>query len=98
MSGITVAGTAQTGPIRTFVTNGRGLTPEEVAELALRKLIGIADTAAPAVRDQARMFKDQLRPVLIHYMKQAIASDRTTLSNKLTELGYKDLAANIQHL
>jgi hypothetical protein len=87
-------------PIKVDVvaTSGRGLTPEEVTDLALNKLISISDTAPPEIAAQAKAFKERMRMVLVHYMRQAIASDRTTVYNALKREGHSDLAELIRRL
>jgi hypothetical protein len=77
--------------VQVFATSGRGFTPEEVAERALNKIIYVGDQAHPLIRDQAQAFKEHIRQVLVHYMKEAIRSDRTTLANTLTEAGHPEL-------
>ena len=49
-------------PIKVDVvaTSGRGMTAEEVAELALNKLISISDTAPPELAAQAKAFKERM--------------------------------------
>ena len=79
-------------------TNERGFTVEEVAEDLLNKLIFISGEAHPAIRDQALAFKDQIRPVIVHYMKQAVKSDRTTLAAQLSSQGHIDMATIIRKL
>lgn len=79
-------------------TSGRGMTPEEVADLAMSKIIHVADTAPPEIAAQAKAFKDRLRAVVIYYMKQAVASDRTTVYNALTDAGHPELAELIRRL
>jgi hypothetical protein len=86
------------GPVMVETTSGRGFTPEEWTERLLNKLIHIADTAPPAIRDQAVAFREAMRPAIVHYMKQAINSDRTTLSAKLREAGHNDVADLIGRL
>jgi hypothetical protein len=82
----------QVGEVKAYTTSGRGLNVEELADMAMRKLIHVADTAAPALQDQARMFKQQVRALMIAYMHQAIKSDRTTLYNKLRDAGNSEIA------
>jgi len=83
---------SQVGDVKAYATSGRGLNVEELADMAMRKLIHVADTAAPALQDQARMFKENVRVLLIQYMHQAIKSDRTTLYNKLRDAGNSEIA------
>lgn len=79
-------------------TSGRGHTPEELAKLAVDKIIHISDDAAPEIAAQARAFRDKINNVMVYYMKQAIASDRTTVYNMLQEAGQPVLAETIRRL
>lgn len=83
----------QLGNVKVLATSGRGATPEELAELALDKLIYVGEHAHPALRAQAEAFKDAIRAVLIHYMHEAIRANRVTIANKLREAGYSELTA-----
>ena len=82
------------GEAKVMSTQGRGMTPEEIANLALDKILHVAEKAHPALKEQARAFKEELRKILVLYMRQAIKSDRTTLFNKLKDAGLTN-AANI---
>ena len=84
--------------VNVMTTNGRGLTPEEVTELALSKLISISDSAPPEIAAQAHAFKDRMRLVITYYMKLAIASDRTTVYNAIKDAGHPDLAQIIRDM
>ena len=79
-------------------TNGRGFTPEELASRCADKLVSVADTAPPAIRDQARAYKASVEKVVAHYMREAIASDRTTVYNALKDAGHPELAELIRRL
>jgi hypothetical protein len=72
-------------------TDGRGHTPEELADFAVNKIMYVSKDANPLIRDQAQAFKDYIRQVLVKYLKQAVQSDRTTLANKLRKAGHSDL-------
>jgi hypothetical protein len=79
-------------------TEGRGFTPDEVAERCVAKLISVADTAHPAIRDQAKAYKAHMEKVVAFYMREAIRSDRTTVYNALVDAGHPDLAEAIRRL
>jgi hypothetical protein len=79
-------------------TNERGFTPEEISEDLLNKLIFVSTEAHPAIREQAVAFKDQIRPLIVHYMKQAVRSDRTTLAAEFSKQGHHDTAEIIRRL
>ena len=70
---------------------GHGHTPEQIAEMALAKIIYVAQDANPLIREQAEAYKNNIRQVLVQYMKKAIKSNHTTLANKLHEAGHSEL-------
>tara|TARA_R110000751_G_scaffold217383_1_gene320413 strand:- start:335 stop:622 length:288 start_codon:yes stop_codon:yes gene_type:complete len=74
-----------------MTTSYGGMTPEQVAELALAKIIYVGKDASPLLKEQAEAYKDSIRKVLVHYMKQAIKSNHTTIANKLHEAGHSEL-------
>ena len=88
---ISTAGGALLGDIKAVYVSGRGFTPEEVAEMALEKIVYIGENSHPAIRDQAEAFRDNIRVVLVRYMKQAVASHNTTLANRLRDAGHPEL-------
>jgi hypothetical protein len=88
---ISSAGGALLGEIKAIMVSGRGFTPEEVAEMALEKIIYIGASANPVLRQQAEAYKEQLRAVLVRYMKQAVASHNTTLVNRFNNAGHPEL-------
>lgn len=87
-----VNGASLVGAVQAFGTHGRGLNVDELTDLALRKIIYIADTCHPEIREQANQFKERMRPVIARYMHQAIKSDRTTLYNQLRGAGFPEVA------
>jgi len=79
------------GDVEVITTQGRGFTPEEIADQALAKIMYVSKDANPLIRDQAEAFKENIRHTLVYYLKQAVRSDRTTLANRLREAGHSDL-------
>lgn len=86
------------GSFMVKTTSERGFTVEEIAEDLLNKIIYISADAHPAIRDQAIVFKDRIRPAIVYYMKQAVKSDRTTLAAQLSKQGHLDMAEIIRRL
>jgi len=84
--------------VQVHTTTGRGFTPEEVAARCVEKLLYVSDAAPPAIRDQARAFQAQIEKLVAHYMREAIASDRTTVYNALKDAGHPELAELIRRL
>jgi hypothetical protein len=83
--------TGNIGNVMVMATEGRGFTPEEIAERALDKIIFVGSQTHPAIREQAEAFKDNIRRVLIFYMHEAVRSHNVTLVNKFTQAGYPEL-------
>lgn len=79
-------------------TQERGFTPEEITEDLLDKIIYVSMDAHPTIREQALAYKDRIRPVILHYMKQAVKSDRTTLAAQFTKQGHPEMAEIIRRL
>lgn len=82
---------ADVGSIVIHKVDHRGFTPEEIADQALDKIIYVGDNSHPAVRDQAQAYREQIRGVVLFYMKRAIQSHNTTLANRLREAGHPEL-------
>ena len=74
-----------------MATEGRGFTPEEVAERALDKIIYVGSHTHPTIREQAEAFRDSIRQVLVFYMHEAVRSHNVTLANKFTQAGHPEL-------
>lgn len=71
--------------------DGRGWTPEEISERALDKIIYVGGNSHPAIRDQAEAFRAQIKLVLVHYLKEAVQSDRATIATQLRAAGHPEL-------
>ena len=76
--------------VKVMTTSGRGFTPEEVAERALDKIIAVGGNSHPLIQEQAMAYRDQIRKVLVFYMKEAIRSHHTTLANKFRRAGHPE--------
>ncbi|NBT77299.1 MAG: hypothetical protein EBT04_02365 [Betaproteobacteria bacterium] len=84
------------GVIARVSPHGRGWQPEQIAERFIIRLLHVADTAPQPLRDQAYAFRDQAQLLAIHYMREAVQSDRTTIINRLSESGFHEAAAFIE--
>ena len=86
------------GDIAVQTTDNRGHTPEVLAVNAVAKIISIADTTDPVIRQQAEAFRERMYHVIVHTLKQAIKSDRTTLYNELLSQSHCDMAEILRKL
>jgi hypothetical protein len=84
--------------VQVNTTDNRGLTPDELAEQCVEKIIAVSDSAHPAIRDQARAYSKHLERLVTYYMRQAIHSDRTSVYNALKDAGHPDMAELIRRL
>lgn len=79
------------GNVKIMTTEGRGFSAEELAERALDQIINVGENAPPVIADQARAFRDNLREVLVYYMREAMRSRNVTLAAKFTKAGFPEL-------
>ena len=84
--------------VQVHTTNNRGANPEELAARCANKLMYVADTAPLAIREQAIAFKEHIEKLVAIYMREAIASDRTTVYNAIKAAGHPDLAELIRRI
>lgn len=75
------------GEVKTMTTQNRGLNADEIVELLMPRLLYVADTAPPAIRDQAQAFKLNIARLVRHYVVQAQKSQNTTICNLLEQAG-----------
>jgi hypothetical protein len=79
-------------------TSNGGHPPEFWAKRCSERLLAVAESAPPVVREQARAFKDQMEEVVLFHMKRAIQSDRSTVGHLLTEAGQPKLAELVRRV
>ena len=79
-------------------THRRGFTAEELAQQCAEKIVSVADSAPPEIRDQAVAYRGRIERLIELYLKQAIQSDRTTVYNALMDAGSPQLADLIRRL
>ena len=92
------SGSAGVGSVAVATTNNTGLDPEYWAERCLDRVVYVAGESNSVIKQQALEFKDEIRLALIHYIKQAVRSDRTTLYNMLLKQGEKEMAELLRRL
>lgn len=83
------------GDINVITTEGRGHTPEEMADLAVEKIIYVGKDSHPAIIEQARAFKAHIHAVLVEYFHRAQEQERVTITAKLHRQGLSDVASII---
>ncbi len=81
-----------------MTTNGRGQTPEELAERALARIIHVGEGSHPAIIEQAKAFRNNIHAVLVDYLQQAQVSERTNIIAALDRSGNTDISNIIRSL
>ena len=71
-----------------------GLSCEDLAELCTDKIIAVADNAPPAIREQAKFFRERVQRAVFEYLKQAKLSERATCIQICAQGGEQN-AANL---
>jgi hypothetical protein len=86
------------GNIMVATTQNKGHDPEFWAEQVTNKIVGISETAAPHIRQQAEAFRSHVYQVILQGMKNSIRSDRVTITNQLRQQGHQAMANIIKEL
>lgn len=88
----------EVGSLGVTTTDNRGLSVDEVSEMAVNKIISVSDTAPAPIRAQAHAFKDACKKIVMYYMQEAVKNHICTICNQLEQQGQKDLANIIRRL
>jgi hypothetical protein len=75
-----------------------GLTNEQIADLAVDKIVSISDEAPAHIRQQANQFREHLKNVMYHYLLLARSEERGTIIQALLSGGQKETAELIRRL
>ena len=86
------------GTVSVFTSTNGGHTPEQVAEMALNRIIQVNESAPPVIKEQALAYKDRLKEILIYYMNSMAKSERTTIWALMKKQGHDDIAEIIRRL
>ena len=84
-------GNVSVGAFEVHTTQYRGHTPEELANMAVGKIMYVGKDSHPLIRDQAEAFKGYIHKVLVEYLNKAVRCDRDTLAHRLRQAGHPEL-------
>ena len=93
-----LAGVSELGNALVFTSDNSGHSPDQMAEMALNKIMIVSDTAPPVIRDQAYAHRQRLKEVLVFYMNKMCQSERTTIWALMKKQGHEDMAEIIRRL
>jgi|TARA_X000001382_G_scaffold115306_1_gene93987 hypothetical protein len=86
------------GDVMVYTSNESGHSPEQIADMALNRIMSVSENAPPVIRDQAMAHRDMLKEILIYYMKSMAQSERTTIWALMKKQGHHDIAEIIRRL
>jgi hypothetical protein len=89
---------SEIGDALVFTSNNGGHSPEDIAEMALNKIMTVSETAPPVIREQAYAHRQRLKEVLVFYMSKMCQSERTTIWSLMKQQGHDDMAEIIRRL
>ena len=81
-----------------LLPQNKGHDPEFWAQAAAGRIVSVGGSCHPVIAQQAEAFKEAVRATALHYIKEAIKSDRTTLIAELERQGHKDMADILRSL
>ncbi len=91
-------GISTVGSVNVMTSDKGGLSNEQVADLAVDKIVSISDEAPAHIRQQANQFREHLKHVLYHYLLLARKEERGTIIQALKSSGHKEMAEYIRRL
>jgi|TARA_R100000544_G_C2213979_1_gene53523 hypothetical protein len=91
-------GTSSVGSVNVMTSDKGGLTNEQVADLAVDKIVSISDEAPAHIRQQANQFREHLKKVMYHYLLLARKEERGSIVHILRSNGQKEMAEYIRRL
>lgn len=79
------------GGVSVMTVDHRGWSVEEIAQRAADKIVYVGEQSHPVVREQAIVFKEQVKAVVAAYIGEAVEQERAALARKLTQAGHSEL-------
>jgi len=88
----------EVAPVSVMTSNNGGLSDEQIAQMAVDKIVAVSDNAPDVIRDQAHVFKENVKKLLFHYLILARQEERATIVHTIRNSGQKELADYIRRL
>ena len=89
---------SQLGSVVVKTSEQVGLNNEQIADLAVEKIASVSEDAPPHLKQQAKLFKEQLKGIIHHYLLLARKEERGTIIQALRSSGHKEMAEYIRRL
>lgn len=95
---ISVETGVQVMKVNVMTSDEGGLSSEQITELAMDKIMSVSDTAPPAIKDQANIFRTNVRDVVHHYIQLARQEERATIARKIDSAGNSEMADLVRRI
>ena len=89
---------SQLGSVVVKTSEKGGLNNEQIADLAVEEIASVSEDAPPHLKQQAKLFKEQLKGIIHHYLLLARKEERATIMQVLRSSGHKEMAEYIRRL
>ena len=89
---------SKVGSVNVMTSDKGGLNNEQIADLAVEKIASVSEDAPPHLKEQAKLFKEQLKGIIHHYLLLARKEERGTIIQALRSSGHKEMAEYIRRL
>ena len=89
---------SQLGSVVVKTSEKGGLNNEQIADLSVEKIASVSEDAPPHLKQQAKLFKEQLKGIIHHYLLLARKEERATIMQVLRSSGHKEMAEYIRRL
>ena len=89
---------SQLGSVVVKTSEKGGLNNEQIADLAVEKIASVSEDSPPHLKQKAKLFKEQLKGIIHHYLLLARKEERATIMQVLRSSGHKEMAEYIRRL
>jgi hypothetical protein len=89
---------SQLGNVIVKTSDKGGLNNEQIADLAVDKIASVSENAPSHLKEQAKLFREQLKGIIHHYILLARKEERATIMEALRSNGHKEMAEYIRRL
>ena len=89
---------SQLGSVVVKTSEQGGLNNEQIADLAVEKIASVSEDAPSHLKEQAKLFKEQLKGIIHHYILLARKEERATIMQALRSSGQEEMAEYIRRL
>ena len=79
-------------------SNYGGLSNEDITELCVDKILSVAETAPPEIKEQAKFFKQNLEQVIFYFLTKAAQSEKDRCIQVCVRGGKEDAADLLRRL